>query len=204
MDRLFFTIGAVSALIGVALGAFAAHALKLRLDASLLATFEVGVRYQMYDSADGHILFMSSEQAFWKRFCEDIGRPELFEQYPGSKYADHARGNRELQRELRDIFKSKTSAEWMAWAQEHDALLAPVNTPQTLADDPHFQVRMPWLPKETHVVDMLPSPVKVVGAELPDPGRAPHTGEHTDQILRDLLGLDEARVAELREHGAVH
>jgi uncharacterized membrane protein YgdD (TMEM256/DUF423 family) len=48
MDRLFFTIGAVSALIGVALGAFAAHALKLRLDASLLATFEVGVRYQMY------------------------------------------------------------------------------------------------------------------------------------------------------------
>lgn len=163
-----------------------------------------GVRYQMYDSADGHILFMSSEQAFWKRFCEDIGRPELFEQYPGSKYADHARGNRELQRELRDIFKSKTSAEWMAWAQEHDALLAPVNTPQTLADDPHFKVRMPWLAKETHVVDMLPSPVKVVGADLPDPGRAPHTGEHTDQILRDLLGLDEARIAELRDHGAVH
>ena len=47
MDRLFFTIGAVSAALGVALGAFAAHALKARLDASLLATFEIGVRYQM-------------------------------------------------------------------------------------------------------------------------------------------------------------
>ena len=48
MDRLFFTIGSLSAFVGVALGAFAAHALKNRLDADLLVTFEVGVRYQMY------------------------------------------------------------------------------------------------------------------------------------------------------------
>jgi uncharacterized membrane protein YgdD (TMEM256/DUF423 family) len=48
MDRLFFTIGSLSGLIGVALGAFAAHALKGRLDAGLLVTFEVAVRYQMY------------------------------------------------------------------------------------------------------------------------------------------------------------
>ena len=54
-----------------------------------------GVRYQMYESADGHILFMASEQAFWKKFCDSIGRSELFEQWPGSKYADHARGNKE-------------------------------------------------------------------------------------------------------------
>ncbi len=48
MDRLFFAIGAVSALIGVAAGAFGAHALKSRLSAEMLNTFEVGVRYQMY------------------------------------------------------------------------------------------------------------------------------------------------------------
>jgi uncharacterized membrane protein YgdD (TMEM256/DUF423 family) len=48
MDRLFFALGAVAAFIGVALGAFAAHGLKSRLDANLLATFEIGVRYQMY------------------------------------------------------------------------------------------------------------------------------------------------------------
>jgi uncharacterized membrane protein YgdD (TMEM256/DUF423 family) len=47
-QRLFFTLGSVSALIGVALGAFAAHALKSRIGADLLVTFEVGVRYQMY------------------------------------------------------------------------------------------------------------------------------------------------------------
>jgi uncharacterized membrane protein YgdD (TMEM256/DUF423 family) len=48
MDRLFFTIGSLSGFLGVGLGAFAAHALKSRLDADLLAIFEVGVRYQMY------------------------------------------------------------------------------------------------------------------------------------------------------------
>jgi uncharacterized membrane protein YgdD (TMEM256/DUF423 family) len=47
MDRLFFTLGCLSAGLAVALGAFGAHALKTRLDAGLLATFEVGVRYQM-------------------------------------------------------------------------------------------------------------------------------------------------------------
>jgi uncharacterized membrane protein YgdD (TMEM256/DUF423 family) len=48
MDRLFFTVGALSAFVGVALGAFGAHGLRGRLSADMLATFEVGVRYQMY------------------------------------------------------------------------------------------------------------------------------------------------------------
>jgi uncharacterized membrane protein YgdD (TMEM256/DUF423 family) len=48
VDRLFFALGAVAGFIGVALGAFAAHGLKSRLDAGLLATFEIGVRYHMY------------------------------------------------------------------------------------------------------------------------------------------------------------
>ncbi|HEY0738234.1 MAG TPA: DUF423 domain-containing protein, partial [Herpetosiphonaceae bacterium] len=48
MDRTFLVIGALSALIGVAAGAFGAHGLRERLSADLLATFETGARYQMY------------------------------------------------------------------------------------------------------------------------------------------------------------
>ena len=64
-----------------------------------------GVRYQVYETTDGqHVLFMASEQAFWKNFCEGVDRTDLFERWPGSKYADHARGNRELQaRAARDL-----------------------------------------------------------------------------------------------------
>ena len=48
MERTFFILGAVSAFVGVAAGAFGAHALKARLDAEMLGVFETGVRYQMY------------------------------------------------------------------------------------------------------------------------------------------------------------
>jgi uncharacterized membrane protein YgdD (TMEM256/DUF423 family) len=48
MDKLFFTLAAISGGSAVALGAFGAHGLKARLAADLLATFETAVRYQMY------------------------------------------------------------------------------------------------------------------------------------------------------------
>jgi uncharacterized membrane protein YgdD (TMEM256/DUF423 family) len=48
VTRGFVVLGALSAGIAVVLGAFAAHGLRGRLTAELLAVFEVGVRYQMY------------------------------------------------------------------------------------------------------------------------------------------------------------
>src|SRR5207302_4567895 len=63
-----------------------------------------GVRYQIYESADGFVMLMASEQAFWKSFCEGVGRPELFERWPGSKLADHAKGNLELRAILAEVF----------------------------------------------------------------------------------------------------
>jgi uncharacterized membrane protein YgdD (TMEM256/DUF423 family) len=48
MDRFFFALGSLLAFLAVALGAFAAHALKERLAPDMLAIFETGVRYHMY------------------------------------------------------------------------------------------------------------------------------------------------------------
>ena len=48
MQRIFFSLGAGFALLSVATGAFAAHALKARLSTEMLAMFEIGARYQMY------------------------------------------------------------------------------------------------------------------------------------------------------------
>ncbi|HSM59236.1 MAG TPA: DUF423 domain-containing protein [Longimicrobiales bacterium] len=48
MERTFFGLGALCALLGVALGAFGAHALRSTLSAADLEVFETGVRYQMY------------------------------------------------------------------------------------------------------------------------------------------------------------
>jgi uncharacterized membrane protein YgdD (TMEM256/DUF423 family) len=48
--RFFGICGSIGLFLGVALGAFGAHSLRNRLDPSLLATFETGVRYQIYHS----------------------------------------------------------------------------------------------------------------------------------------------------------
>jgi crotonobetainyl-CoA:carnitine CoA-transferase CaiB-like acyl-CoA transferase len=166
------------------------------------AGMKEGVRYQMYESSDGHVLFMASEQAFWKNFCQGVGRMDLFEKWPGAKFADHARGNRELQRELRDIFKSKTSAEWIEFGNTQNTPIAPVNTPRTIVDDPQFRDRFPLYPASRHRADMLPFPVKFVGEELPEPTMAPTVGEHTHEVLAKVLGYDEEKIAKLKEAGA--
>ena len=162
-----------------------------------------GVRYQMYDSKDGHVLFMASEQAFWKNFCEGVGRPDLFEKYPGSKYADHAVGNKELHAELREIFRTRTSAEWIDFGGQVNTPIAPVNTPQDIEADPQFQARMDWIPRDRLGAEQLPVPVKAIGDDLPVPSKAPELGQHTDEVLRDVLGYDEARLGALREAGAL-
>lgn len=162
-----------------------------------------GVRYQFYRSSDGVILFMASEREFWENFCRGVGRPDLFERFPGSRFADHARGNQELQHELVAIFAERSTAEWIEFANRENTAIAPVNTPRTLANDPQFRARMPWIPASVAGADMMPSPLKFIDEEPGFPTRAPSVGQHSDEILRDVLGYDDERVAELRQGGVL-
>ena len=168
------------------------------------AGMKEGVRYQIYATSDErYVLFMASEQAFWKNFCEGVGRSDLFVKWPGATYADHARGNRELQAELRDIFATRTSDEWLAFGKDVNTPIAPVNTPANIGDDPQFRARMDWIPAADLRADQLPSPIKVVDGQLAPPFRAPEVGEHTDEILREVAGYDDERIAALRAAGAI-
>ncbi len=167
------------------------------------AGMKEGVRYQIYESSDGHVLFMASERAFWQNFCKGAGREDLFEKWPGAKFADHARGNRELQRILRDIFKARSCAEWIEFGNQHNTPIAPVNTPKSIATDPQFQHRLPWYGREEHGAEMLPFPVKFIGETLPEPAKAPTVGEHNDQVLKHVLGYDDEKIAALKHAGAL-
>ena len=167
------------------------------------AGMKAGVRYQMYESSDGHIIFMASEQAFWKNFCECVGRQELFEKWPGSKFADHARGNRELQADLSKIFKGKSSQEWIRLGDEKNFPIAPVNTPKTLAEDPQFKDRFPLYPHEKHGADMLPFPLKLQNESIPAPAPAPTVGENNEEILGEVLGYQPEKIKALKDSGAL-
>jgi crotonobetainyl-CoA:carnitine CoA-transferase CaiB-like acyl-CoA transferase len=162
-----------------------------------------GVRYQAYASADGHVLFMASEQEFWRNFCHGVGRDDLFERWPGATYGDHARGNLELQRALTDLFAGRTTAEWVAFGNEHNTPIAPVNTPRTIMDDPQFKARFAWLAKEDLEADMLAYPVHLDGGPPLPARRAPLAGEHSEEVLRELAGYDDERLDALRRAGVL-
>jgi len=167
------------------------------------AGMKEGVRYQVYEAKDGrHVLFMASEQEFWKNFCTGMDRLDLFERWPGSKYADHARNNRELQRELQILFKTKTAVEWLEFANRVNTAIAPVNTPKTLLDDPQFQDRFPLIPAERLGADQMPAPLKFIGEELPVPEKAPTVGQHNREVMAQLLNYDDAAFQAASESGA--
>ena len=151
-----------------------------------LAGMWEGVRYQFYASADGHVLFMASEKMFWENFCRGVARMDLFERWPGSTYADHARGNTELHGQLREIFAAKTTAMWLTFADEHNTTIAPVNTSASVIDDPQFNDRFDWVGADSLGADQLLIPLKLAGESLPMPDRAPDLGQHTDEILDGL------------------
>lgn len=78
MTRFFLTFAALSGLLAVGLGAFAAHGLKPRLDPALLSAFQTGVTYQMYHALAlvGIAVLTSREPNPWLKaagYCFMIG-----------------------------------------------------------------------------------------------------------------------------------
>ena len=157
------------------------------------------VRYQYYRSKDGIVLFMASEREFWKNFCEGVGRPELYENKPGAKYADHARGDVALRRTLDDIFATRTTVEWVRFGEEVNTPICPVNDSKSITRDPQFLDRLPLRGYRDAGTDLMPSPIKPLGESLPVPTPAARdAGRDTEAVLRDVLGYDDGRIAALR------
>jgi crotonobetainyl-CoA:carnitine CoA-transferase CaiB-like acyl-CoA transferase len=128
----------------------------------------------------------------------------MFERNPGAKYADHARGNVALRRELAEIFAGRTTAEWIEFGQKVNTPLCPVNTVKTIPQDPQFQARLSMRPYQEAGTDLMPSPIKLIGEDLPVAGKAAREpGRDTDEVLRRILGYDEAKIESLRRNGAL-
>ncbi len=159
------------------------------------------VRYQYYRASDGDVLLMATEQTFWRRFCDAVGRPDLFERWPGEGYADHDYGNLALRDELAEIFATRTRAEWVQLFIDHNVAGAPVYDPGETHADPHFAARGMWVDTKIDGIGLLGSPVRMNGERQGPRRPAPQPGEHARLVLGGILGYDEARIAGLLDNG---
>ena len=162
-----------------------------------------GVRYQYYESSDGYILFMASEQAFWKNFCEGVDRMDLFEKWPGKRIADHARGNLSSRRSCATSSRperstsgsrSPTSTTPPSPRPTRRRRFATTRSSRTgSVDDARAdECRRVAVPACTSKVRSSRSRTM-----------APTVGEHTDEVLSRVLGYDTERLAKLKATGAL-
>jgi hypothetical protein len=138
-----------------------------------------GVRYQIYESSDGHVLFMASEQAFWKNFCAGVGsHGALREMARLEVRRPRARQPRTAGRAAHHLQEPHDAARiGSKFSVEANTPIAPVNTPQNHGRRPAVQGALQESCRtRQHGADMLGFPVQFVGEELPAPAIAPTAG----------------------------
>ncbi len=164
------------------------------------------VRHQMYRTKDDkYVVFQASEDKFWTSFCRNVGREDLLEGHERKAVASHARGDEPLRQELAAIFATKTRAEWVEFFIEHNVAGSPVNTPEELIHDPHFLSRDLTFEQDhpqAGRVRWFGTPIKVAGQRF-SAAPAPSPGEHTQEVLSGVLGLEGSEIEELRSQGAI-
>ncbi len=165
------------------------------------------VPYQVFETAanargerDHMILAVGNDSQFAK-FCAIAGHPEWASDPRFAKNADRVRNRSVLVPMLEEVFKSRPKAEWLADLEQHQVPGGPINDLAEVFADPQVRERdmiSTWQHAVGTPFELVASPMKFsrtpVRRDLPPPTM----GQHTEQILREVLHYDDARIAELR------
>jgi crotonobetainyl-CoA:carnitine CoA-transferase CaiB-like acyl-CoA transferase len=159
---------------------------------------------QNFPTRDGWIVVFCAKEKFWTRLVEIMGLPELARDPRFASFPARLEHKASLIPILQERFRARTTAEWLELLRGH-VPCAPVNSvrqaledEQVRARDMIIEVEHPHFGKICEVA----APIKTDGA-ITRPVRAPDLGEHTDSVLRDVLGYGSRTIATLRSKGAI-
>jgi formyl-CoA transferase len=164
------------------------------------------VPYQTFPCSDGHIIVAAGNDGQYQKFVEAGGRPELaldprFRTNPG-----RVQHRDTLVPLLAEMVRSRTRADWIARLEAVGVPCGPINDVAEVFDNEQVRARgvaieMPH--PSAGKVTLVRSPMKLSRtpalAELPPP----LLGQHTEDVLRQLLGRSEEDIARLRAQGAI-
>lgn len=164
------------------------------------------VPYQVMPAADGYFMLAVGNDGQFARLCEVIGEPELARD---PRYAsNNARvANRELLvPHLQQVLRTRSAAEWLAALEQAVVPANPVNRIDQVFADPQVQARGLRI-ELPHAgggrVAMVRNPLKFSATPLRYEQAAPLLGQHTFEVLGEVLAVDGERLRVLRELGVV-
>ena len=164
------------------------------------------VPWQAFKAADGYLVVATREDSFWRTLCDVLVRPDLASDARFATNAERCRHRETLVPELERIFAARTVADWMTRLRAARVPAAPVNHLDSAFAEPPVAERAMVLEYEHPDVGRVRvpgNPIKMSEAPETPCRPAPRLGEHTDRILRELLGRSDEEIAALRAQGAV-
>jgi crotonobetainyl-CoA:carnitine CoA-transferase CaiB-like acyl-CoA transferase len=162
--------------------------------------------YGTYPASDGDIVIANLGESFWPKIAGALGRPELADDERFRTNASRLRSRAELDALIGAETRRRTVAEWEAIFEAHDVPHAPVLDVGQVLEHPQARARG----IVTEVVHAVLGRMRTTGRAInlpayPDarPTAAPLLGEHTDEVLRELLGATPDQIAAWRADGTV-
>ena len=166
------------------------------------------VPYQVFQTADGHIVVAVGNDGQFKTFAGIIGEPDLPNDPDFATNAARVTNRDKVTGHIQAILKTKPSAHWLAELEKNRIGCGPINTLDQVFEDPHVLARemvrtIPHPKAGPDGVRIISSPLRLSETPVKYRHHPPLLGEHTDEVLAEKLGLSAADIAALREAGTV-
>lgn len=164
------------------------------------------VPYQVFATADGHIIIAAGNDGQWQRVCQALDRPDLAAEERFATVAGRIVNRAELVPDLQRTLQERASAEWLDRLEANGVPCGPINNYQQVFDDPHVrhrELRVDIPRPDGGAMPAIASPFRLSGTPVEYRMAAPALGQDTEQVLRDLLGKKDDDVRRLRASGTI-
>jgi formyl-CoA transferase len=164
------------------------------------------VPYQTFATSDGHIIVAVGNDGQYRKFVDTGGRPELATDDRFATNPMRVRYRDTLVPLLAEMVKTKTKQEWILQLEAAGVPCGPINNLDEVFEDPQVVARGMRidLPHPAGAqVKLVGSPMKMSATPPQYDMPPPLLGQHTEEVLRELLGLDDQQTENLRGKGVI-
>lgn len=161
--------------------------------------------YQTFDTADEPITLGLGNDGIWRRFWAAVGEPDYGADARFRSNKDRREARAEIVARIQALLRQRPRKHWLALFAEHRIPAGPINRLDELAADAELQARgmLYSIPAFNTRIPQVGLGIRVDESSETYRSPPPGLGEHTEAVLRELLGLDAAQLAKLREQNIV-